>query len=572
MRCWLLFVSFAALLVLSACGVESDPAEDARDQGLGVGGDTVPANYRDRRSVTCGTGDKPKTERFAEGALAGLNVEYVSSDEIDYGRSDWPEQRQFSWNALSGKLGVDDNAVDVVVVDIRNVDGVPHYHYFSNGARDDLNQNWSSTKVVAQLAAAHRARVLSNGTIGTSSVINDARLGARSWASHAYALHDTSSNASGGLFKHLAGLSSPAGGGLNATSFVRGWLARPAELFNGYYGYGAFDSYYNLRAADGAGTVLVDTSEVVKTRNLLTPLAMAEFWKRVGVNFRDPALLPGAGPDGQTYGYRSYRDSAGSNAYTDGTSWSPSITEGDLLTMFYGSADPNSDVIGGMLRDIGIRSRFASAFGGGDRLDAWTGGRWRVLGKTGSGNGDSAYGAYVCLPGFRGGREFAVFVLGKAPGGTARARTTLSRVVDMFAPGLRTELPPSDRDVGEIECPTGWSKQAVGDEGGVYCTDGVSMYGPFTAAMTRDCRRFGGGPACDTLNWNAEFALALRGEALCPRGAAYDPVTTYCAEGDDAFGPFPGWLVARCEAAGGGSACRTARWSRGFLRALLAGR
>jgi hypothetical protein len=45
--------------------------------------------------------------------------------------------------------------------------------------------------------------------------------------------------------------------------------------------------------------------------------------------------------------------------------------------------------------------------------------------------------------------------------------------------------------------------------------------------------------------------------------------TTYCREGIHLFGPFPLKLVQRCLAAGGGSACNSARWNRDFYLSLL---
>ncbi len=560
-------LALAMVAAIGGCSLMDDQPEEL-EAALEVAGDVVPANYRDRRDVGCAVGDvSSKFGRFEEGPLAGLEVEYYSSAELDYSRPDWPTQREQSWDALRGRLGVADDAVAVVVVDIRNINGVPHYRYFSNGSWNQLNQNWSSTKVMAELGAIHRLRMQSQGRIGAQSIINDAVLGAQRFSDHTYALHDTSSNASGGLFKHLLGTTAVNGGGLNATSFVRGWLSRPSELFNGYYGYSNYDDYYNILAADGSGAVYLDTSTREITPNHLSPLAMAELWKRLGVNFRDSKLLPsarlGATDASASYGYRSDRDDGTRNAFRgdDAAQWQPTITEDDLMVMFYGSADRDADSVGGMLHDIGIRYRFTSAFGGSAKLDAATGGTWRILGKTGSGDGNSAYGGHLCLPGYKGGRELAFFILGKTPGGVHATSEALGRVIDMFAPGLRTG--PA---LGLIECPAGWQLESIGSDGGTYCSNGTSMYGPFSQSMIAACRSWGGGSACATNNWALEFARTLRGDGLCPRGASYDAETTYCVEGDAAFGPFPSRLIQACEQRGGGSACRTARWSRSFLR------
>jgi hypothetical protein len=325
---------------------------------------------------------------------------------------------------------------------------VPHYHYYSNGSFNRLGQNWSSTKVLAEVAALHRIRLESGGRIGTDAIINDVGLGRRTFLEHTYRLHDTSDNASGGLFKHLAGIAPVDSGRPNATAFVRGWISRPADTFNGYYAYSSFDSYYLLRSNASSATVRLETPSDGRTSNLVTPLVMAEMWKRLGVNFRDPSLLPqgrGEGAGAETYAYRGPRG-ADDNAYRPASTagWKPTLTEGDLLGLFWGSADPDSDAITGMVHDLGIRSRYTAALGGSSQLDGWTRGAWRIYAKTGWGSDNSALGGYMCLPKFKGGRELAFFVLGSAPDGTGRVRRALERMVDIFAPGLRNEAPKPD--------------------------------------------------------------------------------------------------------------------------------
>lgn len=127
-----------------------------------------------------------------------------------------------------------------------------------------------------------------------------------------------------------------------------------------------------------------------------------------------------------------------------------------------------------------------------------------------------------------------------------------------------------------IECPAGYSRHDVGDAGGKVCGDGATLdqtqniLGPFTRAMTDKCVAWGGGAPCHADRWAKAVALSARGTGACPAGASFDPETKYCAEGEDAFGPFPAPLVAKCVAAGGGdAACHSARWNRSFLAGLL---
>lgn len=123
--------------------------------------------------------------------------------------------------------------------------------------------------------------------------------------------------------------------------------------------------------------------------------------------------------------------------------------------------------------------------------------------------------------------------------------------------------------LGEIACPDGYELEEIGTEGGKYCTNGADVWGPFTQAMTDKCLAWGGGDACHTDRWAKSLAVSARGTGMCPLGAAYDPQTTYCVEGINAFGPFPEPLVEKCIQYGGGeTACRSARWNRNFLAAL----
>lgn len=145
-------------------------------------------------------------------------------------------------------------------------------------------------------------------------------------------------------------------------------------------------------------------------------------------------------------------------------------------------------------------------------------------------------------------------------------------------------LPPVP---SRIHCPEGTHF----DEGYGYCVNERDAYGPFSHSMTERCVQFGGGPACTNTQpvevagrqlalqrWSKSFALAIRGDGPCPRGATRDPqFLGHCAErywdGErwihDVFGPFGADLVERCEGAGGGNACYTHRWSAPFFLSLL---
>jgi hypothetical protein len=127
------------------------------------------------------------------------------------------------------------------------------------------------------------------------------------------------------------------------------------------------------------------------------------------------------------------------------------------------------------------------------------------------------------------------------------------------------------RSIGKLGCPEGYALVPVGTQGGQICSDGTNVWGPFTRAMIDKCVEFGGGlSACNSNRWSVAMAVSTRGTGLCPNGASFDAETGYCAEGVDAFGPFPLELVAKCIAANGGqTVCESGRWERNFLRRLL---
>jgi hypothetical protein len=131
-------------------------------------------------------------------------------------------------------------------------------------------------------------------------------------------------------------------------------------------------------------------------------------------------------------------------------------------------------------------------------------------------------------------------------------------------------LPIAVESLGEIACPAGYELSWVGDHGGRVCANADTVLGPFTQAMRERCDKWGGGTACQKDVWSLSLALSARGDGLCPIGAALDyKHTLYCVEGDDAFGPFPEALIAICESAGGGNACRSARWRTSLLEDAL---
>lgn len=136
------------------------------------------------------------------------------------------------------------------------------------------------------------------------------------------------------------------------------------------------------------------------------------------------------------------------------------------------------------------------------------------------------------------------------------------------AGGTPGGVTPEPLPIGKIACPEGFTLESVGSAGGALCVNNEHAIGPFTQKMVDKCLGWGGGDACRSDRWAVRLAKSARGVGLCPDGASYDSLTTYCVEGANAFGPFPAELVDACEAAGGGESCQSARWNRDFLARL----
>lgn len=122
----------------------------------------------------------------------------------------------------------------------------------------------------------------------------------------------------------------------------------------------------------------------------------------------------------------------------------------------------------------------------------------------------------------------------------------------------------SSSEVAEIYCPSGFSYDAAVR----MCTNGQEALGPFPPAMVARCKESGGGPACDGLLWNIGFASDLRGRAVCPFGS-FTREGGYCAAEGEAYGPFSRAEVAACEASGGGAPCAGMKWALNFAESLI---
>jgi hypothetical protein len=104
------------------------------------------------------------------------------------------------------------------------------------------------------------------------------------------------------------------------------------------------------------------------------------------------------------------------------------------------------------------------------------------------------------------------------------------------------------------------------------CVTETQAIGPFTRAMVALCKKYGGGEsACEGSRWERKFAVRLRLDGQCPRGAIYDASRAGCIEEGEVYGPFKVRDVDECRRRGGGPACDSMRWVASFLPVRLTG-
>lgn len=364
----------------------------------GVLASLPPANLEPTTACNTKSFDQP------EFSIGGQLKTYRNSSEVRYSEDGWEKRIAVEWEGLNrsilGYPGINvparsptpdsiDANVRIAVIDIRNVRGIPHYFYLSNSTAEAPIENWSSTKVIGVIGAAHYLRQLSNQRVGLNSYVNDVPLGR-----YITSIGENSDNPTAAWFKTVMGPS-------RLSQFYLDWIGKSDyRNRNGNVVREEFASGYGSRPANYGGENPIfeaPTGESIRLRrdtrfsgaNTLAPISLAETWKRVLVNKRDPS-----------YQRQSLK-----------------ISEKDLEVMLYGEKADQG--FGGFLVG-GAKEIFVEALGGKNRLDRLTNGKWRMFGKTGSGSENSRNRAEqtllmgLCLPSFEGGirsgRELVFFM------------------------------------------------------------------------------------------------------------------------------------------------------------------
>lgn len=197
-----------------------------------------------------------------------------------------PAEAKIAWEPKA-LVGIVPAAMQISVVLVRRVNGVPHYRYLSNGTHAQAFQPWSSSKFMAVANAAATLRVASDYKVGLTAKVGATPLGDLVTSIHNYDDDPYSSNALGRYFHDI-------GGRAKANALVHDWLDRPdSETFGGNYGQLPPDLGYSFVAPSGAKvTVPKDTTS--GPANHFSTWTAAEFLKRL-VHHRENASqrLPG---------------------------------------------------------------------------------------------------------------------------------------------------------------------------------------------------------------------------------------------------------------------------------------
>lgn len=257
--------------------------------------------------------------------------------------------------------GIVPSTLDVAVILVKRVGGVPHFRYLSNGSHAKVVQPWSTTKFLAAANAASTLRIQSGYAVGLTASVGSTPLGDLVTSLHNYDNAPYSSNGLGRYFHDI-------GGRKRANDLIHSlWLGRPAgETFGGNYGAAAPTLGYTFTEPGGA-SISVTPDSATGYSNALSMLTLAEALKRLVLHREvEASRLPG-------------------------------IQWKDLSVLFYGAPGSNQyGAWGGMSADTAIYLQSSHDF---PYLQKRSQGRWRILSKLGLGSsGQFLNVGYACFP------------------------------------------------------------------------------------------------------------------------------------------------------------------------------
>jgi hypothetical protein len=456
------FLMSVGLLTVGAGCVKQEPVADTQappDQ---------PFNFTIKPTTMCETADVGSTLTMTH-PLTGkpLTVQYKSSDDVDYSTKGWESRIPMTKDFFGAKNlgGYDSSEFKITVIDVRNVNGKPHYHYFSNGTQEQTMQNWSSTKFMGASFGIHNVREQSGGATGA-----DIKLNGRVLASDLDIVGNVSDNNYAGSIKWL-------GGHKHADMMLENWMrggkradvdgSAGLDTFGGAWGPISEPCGGNLPPSSvvdnvtGKSVPLSVDSNRISSGNHISGLSFTEWMKRMAVNERDNNTMPklwnymkGAPTASQIRGLSNSltkRDLEilfyGTAAYSDKEFTARGLSKGDCGGTLGGNySQSGGKPRGGMMWD-GMRDWPQNA-GGSANLTKLFGDRWRTLGKGGSGGTDEAAIGWMCFPKTANfaGRELIVYVHYRSNKGRSLPKYShmhkaSAAMFDVMVPGLRSGAP-----------------------------------------------------------------------------------------------------------------------------------
>lgn len=257
--------------------------------------------------------------------------------------------------------GIVPAGMDVTVILIRRVNGVPHYRYLSNGTQDVAYQPWSTTKVFAAANAASTLEIQSNYKVGLTAEVDGVPLGDLVTSTCNYDDDPYSSNGLGRYFHNI-------GGRQRANDLIHDlWLQRPAsETFGGNYGAAAPPLGYTFVEANG-DSVDIAPDGTAGPANYLSSHTTAEALKRLVL----------------------HREEASQRL--------PGIQWKDVKTLLFGAeGSVKYGPWGGMTQDTAIYLQTGHDI---DYIESRSHGQWTIFSKLGLGTaGQFLDVGYACFP------------------------------------------------------------------------------------------------------------------------------------------------------------------------------
>ena len=461
----------ASILVLTGCKTLFNDSGNSQEKIFPT---DQPLSFTINPTIKCDTASVGNTIELKHPQTGEpLKLEYMNSDQIDYLNPDWEKRIPMTNDFFSTKnmAGYNPDEMKATVIDIRNVNGKPSYHYFSNGTALQTVENLSATKFMGASFSVHKLRHQSKGEMGA-----DVRYNSRVLVSDFDVIGKKSDNNYAAAVKMI-------GGSKHADKMLENWMlagkrdpsvsGSAVDYFGGTWGAGsdycgpAYDyparKVTNLK--NGKEMELDEQEASFGNWTHISGLTFAEWLKRIAVNYRDPQTLP------KMIDYNVDRKDLAS--VEERKKAKPSLTKEDLRFLMYGTAAYSDQEFkdrglmdsdcggplggsfsmhegtprGGMMWD-GLRDWPHNA-GGVERLNKLFGKKWRTLGKGGSSDKSQreAVSGYICLPKIvkKGkvvfpGREMVIHMhfTNKSREGHnfTHVHTAAKAIIDQMVPGL----------------------------------------------------------------------------------------------------------------------------------------